>query len=426
MDVQRNTRERVFSILNDNDCPSFVHRQKQSPPTPAPQRLPSISSLTSYSPRLARPNLFRQPQFQRTHSVSSAGSPPLLRHSSSSSEKSSSSMDSTPSPITPAYNYNDNTMVPYDSLLRQDPTMNFLPSPTGITPFLDQSMMLAPVPQDAMFASKPPPTLAPAAYPVLPPAGDMAQLPTPTMSINTSDCSTLTTNSQSQSALANNAANNTASKKNKYPCPYAQSHNCSATFTTSGHAARHGKKHTGEKGVHCPICDKAFTRKDNMKQHERTHKNRGDNVGDKKSKAQATRDANKAKESQDDEPASDAQQQQPPKPAHMRKQSSGLSAPSDITLAPNPVDTPVDMSFFPDSNPQILLHSDTELDAAQNAASMYPPLGDEMLAAGMMPTNVKLEVPNPQPPALVRGFSDLDTLAQAAESFDPYFPQGQF
>jgi hypothetical protein len=62
------------------------------------------------------------------------------------------------------------------------------------------------------------------------------------------------------------------SKKNKYPCPYAASHDCSATFTTSGHAARHGKKHTGEKSVLCPICNKAFTRKDNMKQHKRTHR----------------------------------------------------------------------------------------------------------------------------------------------------------
>ncbi|KAF7594132.1 hypothetical protein BBP40_010131 [Aspergillus hancockii] len=61
-------------------------------------------------------------------------------------------------------------------------------------------------------------------------------------------------------------------RKNKYPCPFAASHNCSATFTTSGHAARHGKKHTGEKSVHCPICNKAFTRKDNMKQHIRTHR----------------------------------------------------------------------------------------------------------------------------------------------------------
>lgn len=67
-------------------------------------------------------------------------------------------------------------------------------------------------------------------------------------------------------------------RKNKYPCPYATSHGCSVTFTTSGHAARHGKKHTGEKGVHCPICKKAFTRKDNMKQHIRTHRTHSDDL----------------------------------------------------------------------------------------------------------------------------------------------------
>lgn len=162
-----------------------------------------------------------------------------------------------------------------------------------------------------------------------------------------------------------------------------------------------------------------------MKQHERTHKNRAE-ARDKKSKAQATRDANKAKESQSQESATEPQQPQRPDPAHMRKESSGFSDPSDITLAPNPVDTPVDMSFFPDANPEIVLPAESALDASQNAASMYPPLGDEMLAAAIAPTTEKTNVQVPQPPALVRGFSDLDTLAQAAESFDPYFQQGQF
>lgn len=60
--------------------------------------------------------------------------------------------------------------------------------------------------------------------------------------------------------------------KKKYPCPHAVRYACHDTFTTSGHAARHGKKHTGEKNILCPTCNKAFTRKDNMKQHERTHK----------------------------------------------------------------------------------------------------------------------------------------------------------
>jgi len=60
-------------------------------------------------------------------------------------------------------------------------------------------------------------------------------------------------------------------KKNQYPCPVAKAYSCSEYFTTSGHAARHAKKHTGKKDAICPECKKAFTRKDNMEQHRRTH-----------------------------------------------------------------------------------------------------------------------------------------------------------
>jgi hypothetical protein len=60
-------------------------------------------------------------------------------------------------------------------------------------------------------------------------------------------------------------------KKNQYPCPMAKAIGCKDHFTTSGHAARHAKKHTGKKDAVCPECNKAFTRKDNMEQHRRTH-----------------------------------------------------------------------------------------------------------------------------------------------------------
>nr|POE74782.1 transcription factor sp3 [Quercus suber] len=63
------------------------------------------------------------------------------------------------------------------------------------------------------------------------------------------------------------------SKKNQYPCPMAKQFGCTDYFTTSGHAARHAKKHTGKKDAFCPECNKAFTRKDNMEQHRRTHQN---------------------------------------------------------------------------------------------------------------------------------------------------------
>ncbi|PBP22072.1 C2H2 transcription factor [Diplocarpon rosae] len=59
----------------------------------------------------------------------------------------------------------------------------------------------------------------------------------------------------------------------RYPCRHRETHNCDKTFTTSGHASRHSKIHTAEKGVVCtwPGCQKKFTRGDNMKQHLETH-----------------------------------------------------------------------------------------------------------------------------------------------------------
>jgi hypothetical protein len=59
----------------------------------------------------------------------------------------------------------------------------------------------------------------------------------------------------------------------RYPCRFRESMGCEKTFTTSGHASRHSKIHTAEKGVSCswPGCQKKFTRADNMKQHLETH-----------------------------------------------------------------------------------------------------------------------------------------------------------
>jgi hypothetical protein len=90
------------------------------------------------------------------------------------------------------------------------------------------------------------------------------------------------------------AALNARPKKNSYPCPMAKQFGCNDFFTTSGHAARHAKKHTGKKDAFCPECNKAFTRKDNMEQHRRTHQSgrnaaKGAERDVKKAKHQAKR-----------------------------------------------------------------------------------------------------------------------------------------
>ena len=89
------------------------------------------------------------------------------------------------------------------------------------------------------------------------------------------------------------APTNVRPKKNSYPCPMAKTYGCNDYFTTSGHAARHAKKHTGKKDAFCPECNKAFTRKDNMEQHRRTHQSgrsaKGSENGVKKSKPAAKR-----------------------------------------------------------------------------------------------------------------------------------------
>jgi hypothetical protein len=98
---------------------------------------------------------------------------------------------------------------------------------------------------------------------------------------------------EQHAAPAAPASANARPKKNSYPCPMAKQFQCSDYFTTSGHAARHAKKHTGKKDAYCPECNKAFTRKDNMEQHRRTHQSgrsaKGSENGVKKAKPASKR-----------------------------------------------------------------------------------------------------------------------------------------
>jgi hypothetical protein len=417
MDVH-NPGERIISILNDNDCPSFAIRPRQAPPSPS-------RTQPAKSPKLERPTLYRHSHYsKRLSSASSQSTPPLLRFDSSSSKSSSDSMDSSPSPITPVCNYHDANLTPYD--IRQD-LSSYVPSPTSITPFMEQQMMLSPSLSEQMmqFQGKTAiPPLPSSSYPLIPamPAGsEIQQIPTPASS-SASNASNRNRNpSAASGAPPSNAPPSTAGKKNKYPCPYAASHNCHATFTTSGHAARHGKKHTGEKGVHCPICNKAFTRKDNMKQHERTHKgsvstsNSDDSVV-RKSKAAMTKEALKAK-----------------KPTHSRQASGDARRTSIVhspfsevaSLPPSVLDTPLttlaEPTLYDSSSTQMIMPTEPLINPMTN---LYPPIGDDTIlnTAAVAQENPEKAILMPAGhPPFQRCFSDLDTLAQAAESFDPYY-----
>ena len=207
--------------------------------------------------------------------------PPLVRLNSTSS----SGTQSTPSPMTPNYPFD-----PLEQTKTGPPyyTNNFRPNGSGypapqaqdsagppyfhlqnppMSPDLEalnnlNPSSLQPIQTQAQFASATDPslTLSPSAA-LVPPA--VAAPPSSKPS---------TATSKPNPGTAAPAPPNSKTIKKKYPCPHATRYNCHDTFTTSGHAARHGKKHTGEKNIHCPTCHKAFTRKDNMKQHERTHR----------------------------------------------------------------------------------------------------------------------------------------------------------
>ena len=229
-------------------------------------------SLLNDSVESAAIQSFRLPSFSSSrgsrtpsYTSSSIGSPPtpqLLRsNSSDSSSSSDSGVMQTPSPITPEFNFDglsSQMASPVFAQANYFPTQKELNTAyqsttqdSGPSPYLD-----AGAPDVAYFGSQ------------------QAHEPRP------------------DSASTSSA--NPRSKKNSYPCPMAKQYSCNDYFTTSGHAARHAKKHTGKKDAFCPECNKAFTRKDNMEQHRRTHQSgrnapKGSESAAKKIKQQAKR-----------------------------------------------------------------------------------------------------------------------------------------
>lgn len=243
----RNSSGRRISLLNEGS--EVDHCLKLNRPASrhlAPSSLLDARTLAFHT----RPQSY----------ASSPNSPPLpptpeLVRSDSSD---SSNMNGTPSPTTPDSHFDFSSLA--DSTKQSEALFahNAFFSPQLAQQ--DPSSNYPPIPQHAAHFTYPaPPSIAPQpslyqhAAPPAPPSDHDSRAPQP-----------------SSSTTANSKG---GSKKNSYPCPLAKQYGCTDYFTTSGHAARHAKKHTGKKDAFCPECNKAFTRKDNMEQHRRTHQN---------------------------------------------------------------------------------------------------------------------------------------------------------
>jgi hypothetical protein len=72
-----------------------------------------------------------------------------------------------------------------------------------------------------------------------------------------------------QSATNSSGSSSPSGSKKRYPCTHP---GCDKTFSTSGHAARHNRIHTGTKPYRCmfPGCKATFSRQDNALAHFRT------------------------------------------------------------------------------------------------------------------------------------------------------------
>jgi hypothetical protein len=225
--------------------------------------------------------------------------PPLVR-----SDSSDSRTFGTPSPLTPAQHHSS-----YDRQ-QHDRQQQYFIVQHRYGKMDDPAMSMYP-PPDASNLAMPSAYAMPAQMPVqvAPPVQQPMQNMQPMQQQYRSSASPSSEPSRvSTVSAASNSARPVAPKKNQYPCPLSKQFNCSDYFTTSGHAARHAKKHTGKKDAFCPECNKAFTRKDNMEQHRRTHQNgRGASRGssdDSKIKKPATKPA--PKKSVKSEPAFEA------------------------------------------------------------------------------------------------------------------------
>jgi hypothetical protein len=307
---------------------------------------------------------------------SSPPTPQLIRSDSSDS----SAMNRTPSPVTPSY-------IDYSGLQPTSKTGDgsYQGSSAFFTTPADPSVAYPPIPSQhaAQFTYPAPPAIAPQPQVSQGPQGP------PSLSDGASTTSKGPAKQQT--------------KKNSYPCPLAKQYNCSDHFTTSGHAARHAKKHTGKKDAFCPECNKAFTRKDNMEQHRRTHQN-GRNAtksnGESATKRQKTskRISNASVTINDNNAA----------PTHSVQPS--LGAP--VMLDPSLPQSPASSFGFPEP----------AFSASLNPVTMQYPDSMLQFSASFAPTSPTMLLDPALTGQMTNGMANgLDTLAMAAAKRDDHF-----
>lgn len=265
MDGRNSTGSKV-SLLNDSSdvAPLATKAQHQLPPPAA-----HYSHHHHHTHHLPRAHS-RTSSRTSTPSLSSPQTPPLTR-----SDSSESRVFGTPSPLTPAQHSFHQRQPSRDQ--HQHSAQQYFLVQHRYGKMDDPAMTMYPPPDASNLAMPANPYAMPAQMPVqpAPPVQQSMQQhqQQPQQVYRSSNSPASEPSRVSTVSAASNNARPVAPKKNQYPCPLSKQFNCADYFTTSGHAARHAKKHTGKKDAFCPECNKAFTRKDNMEQHRRTHQN---------------------------------------------------------------------------------------------------------------------------------------------------------
>ena len=354
----RNSSGARISLLND-DSSSSSSEERPGADRRAPTSL--AHSRTS--------------SFASTPVHSSPPTPQLVRSDSSDS----ATMQRTPSPITPInFGFDPHAVAHQKSVFDQRtyPT-------TAHASFFPPSLKDAAssYPQIGQHSSSAAPTFAyAAAAPAVSMAAARAALYPPSQQADPA--------TSQQPQQQSSAPTKQSGKKNQYPCPLAKEYSCSHFFTTSGHAARHAKKHTGKKDAFCPECNKAFTRKDNMEQHRRTHQN-----GRNASKSSSENSSSATNKRQKTSSSSQSKRSKPPP----------LQASTSIIDPSLPI-SPASSYGYSDAGLAIS-------GLAQNAPQVYPPelLGQAAFASSS---------PYPLGP-YYDSLSGLDKLAMAASGEGP-------